>query len=92
MRVAVFISLLLPALAMAQPPAGITPCILGCATAASSEAGCSSSADLECICKSNAFASAEKACLETSCTPEDQEAVRILNEGQCAAFREPTPP
>ncbi|KAL0953778.1 hypothetical protein HGRIS_004962 [Hohenbuehelia grisea] len=72
--------------AVPSSTAGISQCILTCTITAATANGCTSITDLACICTQTAFQAAARTCLESTCTPEEQQTALGLQQAQCASF------
>ncbi|KAI0762955.1 hypothetical protein C8Q74DRAFT_189878 [Fomes fomentarius] len=66
-------------------PTGITQCILGCISQASSANGCSGITDVTCLCTNQQFQQTATSCLESSCSQQEIQAAQQLQQQQCAA-------
>ncbi|KAH7096882.1 hypothetical protein BKA62DRAFT_833654 [Auriculariales sp. MPI-PUGE-AT-0066] len=81
-----FILAVIVTIAFAQSPdlTSLSPCITSCGTNAAITSGCSDVSNIPCLCSSSSFQSNAVACLEVSCSANDQDLAVAAFQKVCA--------
>jgi len=63
----------------------LTPCIIGCSSAAAVQDGCVSYTNTTCVCTNPQFQADAGYCIQQHCTPAELQAAIALQSAECAA-------